>query len=1023
MANAAPSTANRSAIPFAVALLLAAGVSATFVWLATESPGDRYGPQVAGTAIGVWLVTMAGRLWWTRRVADQHLFGALSFHPIYFVLLISSSVYTLLAMQEADLHFVPSPDQPDFVPGLFTDLSVYYLAVHAGVVALIALYGQTRGRVLETAAAVQVVFLAPLFEPVLQLDTGAPLMLGLVLVIVAYALSERGDEGLPFFRWTPFGAPLVAFLLAGLIVTGTAAYVQHSLVVLAKLGALIMLALLLFQIVRGQRQLWLVWAAVVLPVVGMAIVHLTKMFDIGNNMGIEFAIRLRFHFFGLIGANTIGLALAVDILLILAALFWTQRAIVRAGLLLLLVPVIPSLLSVRSSSGLVALAIAFFVVAVASAKRDVLGEVRRQVLRPYVALAALTLVSAVVAVVVVPNPYQTQWRDEVSDPTTGRGVRAQMWRWALEDIKDNPVVGIGLTDRRFEPRAQRVPEFPFREVTQLIERRLLLGGEGTEWRVFVWAQPHNIVLLVAETMGLVGFAAFAWLCLALGLCGIGLILAPMTRERWVMIVSIAGVGGGLAWSFFALGQDVAYLPLNTWVLLGLLGAGYCMAKPPNAGRAASLFARLRPALDRLRPLAVPVGAALLLVTFLGMVARPVIAETFARRADAHRVQAEFPSAIDDLKIARRFDPLQAGYTDLLAQLYFRTGQQEKERSTLERLLDIQPETASNHARIAWTYWYQGDFPAALAQLERAVQLDPWNSLGSNDVYSLALAYQFAGRRQEAIDTFEQAFFIEPGLINEGAWYPIDHPGFGPDLVLDPAYSSNLSDERLQLLLRQRVYGLFTNIEPPALPAPADRTLYLSDVLEDGYRDYQTERETDPKRAQGMLSALERTYAAAGLHQRSLDLAREASEELPDKSYVFYDLGLQYAALDRNAEARAAFDEALRLSKSSRSYDIYEPFIYYRLGLLDQKAGDYQAALASFRKTLDTYRWPYFPEAYLALADAATRTGHEKEAASTLRKLDYLLGKSAGKNPVIRGAQGPAGSQTPASSLPAPFATP
>lgn len=980
-----------------VALLLAAGVPVTFAWLAMDSPGDRYGPPVAGVAIGVWLLAMGGRIWWTRGRGGSAPFGALSFHPIYFVLLITSSVYTLLAMQEADLHLVPSADQPDFVPGLLTDLSIYYLAVHAAVVALIALYGHTRGRALETAVAVQIVFLAPLSEPVLQLDIGAPLMLGLVLVMVAYAVAGRGDERLPPFRWTPFGGPLVAFLLAGLLVTATAAYVQHSLVVLGKVGALILLVLLLFQLVRSQRQVWLVWAAVVQPVVGMAIVHLAKMLEISNNMGVEFAIRLRFHFVGLIGANTIGLALAVDILLILGALFWTRRLLVRVGLLALLVPVIPSLLSVRSSAGLVAIGIGLLVIAIASAKADVLREVGRRMLSPVGLLAALTLVSVIAAVIVVPNPYRTQWRDEVSDPTTGRGVRSQLWRWSIEDIKHNPIVGVGLGDRRFEMRTQYMPEFPFRDVTQLIERRLLLGGEGTEWRVFIWAQPHNIVLLVAESMGIVGFAAFIWLCVALGWCGVDLIRGPMNSARWIMIGTIACIGAGLAWSFFALGQNVAYLPLTTWVLLGLLGGAYCMAMPLTGEAKPSPLERVRPGIDWLRPIALPATAVLLLVAFLGMVARPVAAETFYRRANHERLQGDFASAIDDTKIARRFDPVNAGYADFLAQAYYRTGQQEKERTTLERLLDIQPDTASNHARIAWTYWYQGNFPSALKEFERAVQLDPWNTLGSNDVYSLALAYAFAGRKQDAIDTFEQAFFIEPGLVNEGAWYPIDHPGFGPDLVLDPAYSSDLSDRRLQLLLRQRVYGLFTNVEPPALPAPAEKTLYLSDVLEDGYRDSQAERATNPKRADGMLSAIVRTYAAAGLHERAVQLAQELSEELSDKSYVFYDLGLEYAALNRSGDARAAFNEALRVSDASTAYDIYGPFIHYQIGLLDRKAGDYNAALLQFRKTLDTYRWPYFPEAYEALADAARRTGHADEAESTLRKLDYLLGSGADKN--------------------------
>ena len=935
---------------------------------------------------------MAGRIYWTKRDAETPLFGPLSFHPLYFLVLIASSVYTTLALHEADLHLQATPDQPDFVPGLFTDLSVYFLGVHAGVVALVALYGHTRGRALETAAAVQIVLLAPLFEPVLGLDIGVPLMVGSALVVLAFALFERGDEGLAQFRWTPFGPPLVVFLFAGLIVTGTAAYMQHSLVVLAKLGALVTLVLILFQLVRGQRQIWLVWAAVVLPTVGMAVAHLVKMFEISDHMGLEFAVRMRFTFFGLIGANTIGLALAVDILLILGALFWTKRPLLRAGLLALLVPAVPSLLSVRSSAGLVALGCGLFVIAVASCKPPVLREIRRRVLSPVGIVAALALVSVVAAIVFVPNPYQAEWRDEVSDPTTGRGVRSQLWRWSVEDIQHNPVVGVGLGDRRFDARTQHVPAFPFRDVTQLIERRLLLGGDGTEWRVFVWAQPHNILLLVVESMGIVGLVPFLWLCAALVWCGINLILKPMTRERWVMTVAIACIGGGLAWSFFALGQNVAYLPLSTWVLLGLLGGAYCMAMPDTTGVEPPKFAALRAAIDRVRPFAAPATAVTLIIVFLGLVVRPIAAETFYREANEARLDGDFASAIDEMKVVRRLDPFHAGYADFLAQAYYRTAQEDEERTTLERLVEIQPETASNHVRIGWTYWYQGDFSRAVDAFERAVELDPWNSLGSNNVYSLALAYQHAGRRQDAIDTFQQAFFIEPPIVNEGAWYPAEKPGLGPDLLLDPAYASDLNDPRLQLLLKQRVYGLFTNAEPPELPVAPDETLYLSDVLEDGYRDYLVELATNEERAHGMLSALARTYSRAGLHTRSLELAQELSVALPDESYVFYDLGLEFATLGRDDEARAAFTEALAISQASSAYDIYEPFIHYQLGLLDQEAGDHEAALMEFRKTLDTYRWPYFPQAYEALADAASRTGHDEEADSTRRKLAYLLGE-------------------------------
>lgn len=978
----------------ALTLLLMGGVAATFAWLAIESPADRFGPQVAGVTVGVWLLATAGRVAWSRAHGAAAPFGPLRLHPLSFFLVLVSAVYTLLALEEGDLQLKPSPDQPDFVPGLFTDLTVYYLAVNAAVVAFIALYGQAPRRLLETAVTVQVVYLSPLYEPVVQMDIGAPLMLGNMLVLSAFALSDGREHGLTGFRWTPFGAPLVAFVIAGLLVTITAAYMQHSLVVWAKITPLVLLALLIMNLVREQRQVWLLWAAIVLPTTAMTVQILYKLGEIGNHMGIEFAVRYRFHFLGLVGANTLGLAIAVDLLLILGALFWTRQTLARAGLAALLVPLVPTLLVLRSSSGLVALVAGLAIILVVSWSRQLLVEARRLV-SPASALLAAGIVAAVVALVAIPNPYRSEWRGEVSDPTTGRGVRENVWVWSIENFQHHSVTGIGLADRRFEPRAEHVPEFPFRDVTQLAERRQLLGGSGTHWRIFVWGHPHNILLLVAETMGVVGLAVFAWLLAALGLVGLDLVRKPMTRERWLMTVSIAAVGAGLAWSLFALGQDVAYLPLHTWVLLGVLGAGYCLANQARTGRPLRFGVDPAGIWQRVRPAAVPLATVALFVAFLGMVARPAFAEILAQRAQEQRQQGQFADAVDNLELARRLDPLSADYLEDLAQVRSRHGTPQDELSAVKRLAELQPDSATNHTRLGWIYWMHGELDRAVAQFERAAELDPWNALGSNNLMALGLSYIASGRRAEAIAAFKQAVFVDPGAAAQLAWLPLTRPDGSPDRVLDPAYFSRQEpDSRLQPLLRQQLTGPTQDIPSPPLPPAPIRTLYISEVLESAYADYRTELARDPERALGILSALARANAAAGRHDRAVELLLELREQVAEESYVHYDLGLSYVALGRDAEAEQAFRTALELAEESGSYDIYEPFAHYQLGLVHRRANDHELALEEFRATLDTYRWPYFPEAYQALAEEAMLTGHDDEAKATLRKLSYLLGDEA-----------------------------
>ena len=976
-----------------LSLALTAGVAATFLVLAIESPGDRFGPQVAGVSLGVWLVATLIRLRWQR----SEFRDAVTLHPLALFLILSSAVYTLLALEAGDLELRPSPDQPDFVPGLFTDLTVYYLSVHAALVAAVVLYAREPTRLLETALAVQVAFLTPLYEPVVQLDEGAPLLLGSALVFAAWALAAPREHGIERFRWTPGGAPLAALAVAALVATIPSTYVQHSLIVDAKIGALVLLVLLIANVVRRERQLWLLGAAFVLPTVGMAVQVLYKLVEIGNHMGIEYAVRYRFHFLGLIGANTIGLAITAALLLIGLGIFRTNSLRTRVALGLLVVPLLPVILSLRSSSTLVSMIAASAIVAVA-ANRELIAPARR-LLSPAGALAAAGIVAAVAVFLFVPNPYRAEWSDELSDPTTGRGVRAHAFEWSLDDIRENPLIGIGPADRRFEARTQQVPEFSFRDVTDLGQRRLLLGGTGTYWRLIVWGHPHNIVLVVVETMGVVGLAPLLWLFGALAAVGLDLVVRPLTRDRWTMTAAIAGVGGCLAWGMFSLGQDVAMLPLPAWPLLGLLGAAYCLAYPPGEsmlpkGLSLEMPRSVATATARLRPWLAPAIGAALVVAFLGMVARPVVADAVAERGRDARQDGRLDDAVDRLEDARGLDPISADYLRDLAPLYVRTGDMAQALATAERLAEVQPETASNHTTLGWMRWLTGDLPGAQRSFQRAVELDPWNALGSNNWTALGLSYVASGQRDEAIDAFTQAVFVDPGAAADRAWLATTRPDGSPDRVLDPAYfpATDAPDSRLPMLLRRRINVPTAEIPGPPLPPPAERTLYLSAVLDNAYAGYQAERAEDPERALGMLSTIARAYARVDLPEAALELLTQLRDEAPDESYVHYELGLAYSALGRDDAARAAFDEVVRIADDTTTYVVYEPFAHYQLGLIYERDGDNEAALREFRETLDTYRWPYFPEAYLALAEAAERTGNTDEAERTLSRLEYLLGE-------------------------------
>jgi superkiller protein 3 len=386
-----------------------------------------------------------------------------------------------------------------------------------------------------------------------------------------------------------------------------------------------------------------------------------------------------------------------------------------------------------------------------------------------------------------------------------------------------------------------------------------------------------------------------------------------------------------------------------------------------------------------------VAAVIVVVAFLGMVARPIVALTAANRASDAQELGQREKAIDRLRVARRFDPLNAGYLHDLDGLYLRTRDVPAAVAVLERATEVEPDNAGYYTRLGLSRWIIGELPAAVEAFQRAVELDPWNGLSSNNLVGLALAYVATGRPDDAVALFKQAIFLDPLAAADPAWVPLAD---GRDRVLDPTYFQGGDPRRLRILLLTRLGLVIEDVPPPALPPPADRTVRLADVLESAYADYQAERNSDPQRAIGMLSALGRAYAAAGLHERAAELFADLVKDLPGESYAQYDLGLAYAALGRDADAARAFQTVVRLAEESSAYDPYRGFAHYQLGLIYRRAGDHERALQQFRATLEHYRWPYFPEAYLALAEAAAQTGHEDEAERTLNRLQYVLGEEA-----------------------------
>ena len=217
-------TPNRKLISW-LPLLVQAGVAGSFILVAgSGGDGPNLSPVVAAITAAVWIAGTASRVLWQRWRHTDRPYGALHLDSLSFFLLMSSSAYAVMALRLVDFDPFPTPDRADSLPGLTTELRNYYLGVHAAVVLLIAWYGQTRGRALETAIAVQIVYTTVLYENMLSGAAGLPLLWGNVLVIATAWFARAGEEGLSGFRWSPIGPGVVALTGAAFITAITGAY-------------------------------------------------------------------------------------------------------------------------------------------------------------------------------------------------------------------------------------------------------------------------------------------------------------------------------------------------------------------------------------------------------------------------------------------------------------------------------------------------------------------------------------------------------------------------------------------------------------------------------------------------------------------------------------------------------------------------------------------------------------------------------------------------------------------------------
>lgn len=940
---------------FAIAALLAQG-------LLVPQQTSR-APLLLLVGFGAWGASSGARFLLNRRPENFALQPAHLFIPVLL------STYAIFAFDASPAVARFSPGSPDSMPGLHINQHAYFAAMLCGLAIFAGWYGSRPGRLTETLVALQVVLISVMYERFLATPAAVPVLVLTAMALVLLRLAPLDRAGAPPARpilW--LALPLGAFVFAAFISASFSDDPSASLAAAGKMLALAVMALMLCDVIRAERQRRLVVLSIIVPAVIVALLVTADVINIGRALGFSYAFRNRIELAAGVEVNPLGLSLAVGILLIAGSMSQIRSIAIRVAALAALIPLVLALVVTYSVGSLLGLACGFVTLAVFELTR---AQPKQQGGRPFGPLALFGAIGIVVAAAYVfPPPTRHAFAAIVDDPSTGRS-RSDLWSWSLRDFKANPVAGVGPT--QYWPRVRELPEFPFRDVTKIFERRRLLGHDATQWRFLLITHPHNLAIDIAEGMGMLGLIAALF---GAGVAARAIWSSLRERhggDRWLAAVGASMLVAVAAFSTGSIGLQIALLPLPMWVAFGLVAAGH-----PARGRPGMAPPRwLRSSA------AAATASAVAVAVLLVFVARPIATMAAVARAADQTQAGDIGGAEHTLRLAAAVDPLDVGVRLQLANIHVQSGDETGALSWMREADARARRNGPIEVRLGEISWLMGDIDAAERYFRDAIRDDSWQVLNADPYTPLGLLLLTRGDDAGAKAMLAAGLRVSPVNVRDPAWV-LD----GNELTIDSAYAPGARPAPRSPLRAALERRMFLPAAPGQTPHPG--TLRVTDVV--SILEDEAAKTASPARAAEILQQAGLVFQSANLQAGAERVLTKAIAADPAASYARYDLAQSEIALGDDQAAKVALEEVVRRARASSVYDVRIGFAERDLALIAMRQGRYEDAVGLLQAAIADYRWAYLPQAYTALADAYDKLGQGNDAAEWRRRESFLQGR-------------------------------
>jgi tetratricopeptide (TPR) repeat protein len=302
-------------------------------------------------------------------------------------------------------------------------------------------------------------------------------------------------------------------------------------------------------------------------------------------------------------------------------------------------------------------------------------------------------------------------------------------------------------------------------------------------------------------------------------------------------------------------------------------------------------------------------------------------------ADTYRRVHNYDQARAVLQAARRHHPKSSAILTALGSLEIEAESWDAAIEALRLAVTLSPEDTNARSLLGAAYLGKGDKPVALAQFAKILAQQPENQLAH---FQRAQIYADSDENEKALADAEKVFAARPEYL----------PG---RTLLAKILLRLKKCERAVEVLRPRENPPQLDTQSLFLLANAYECAGQVDLAKNARDEFAAASQNDRRQAENEVQSKHLYEQANELARENrfgeaLDLLRQALDKNPKNAFAYSQQAKIYFSTQQFDQARQAIVQALAVEP-------YQPDFLYVQGIIEEKEGNPDAALATFEKVV------------------------------------------------------------------------